>query len=173
MIEALDKRWIYIVKILVKRDLKIRYRNSILGYAWSMLNPLLMMTVITIVFSTAFRGGKIPHYPIYILSGLICWNMFAQSTMGGVNGIVHNAPLLKKVKVPSWVFPTSIIGSASLNVLFSLAPYVAIAYAVGLPFPVNIWQLIPLFIIFFIFIEGVVLILSAMTSSYPYFHKWL
>ena len=85
-----------LIELLVRRDLKVRYRGSFLGYLWSMLNPLLMMSVMTVVFSHAMRVD-LDHYPIYILSGLLAWNMLAQSINLGVRSFVDNAALLKKV----------------------------------------------------------------------------
>lgn len=154
-------QWATLVSLLVKRDLKIRYRNSVLGYAWSMMNPLLMMTVLSIVFSHAMRVD-VPHYPLFILSGLLCWNLFSQSASNGVNGIVANASLLKKVKVPSWVFPTATIGSACIHVCLALIPYFIIALVLGLSFGWQVVQLPFVFLVYFLFIEGVVLVLGSL-----------
>jgi len=154
-------QWLTLVWLLIKRDLTIRYRGSVLGYLWSMLNPLLTMAVMTMVFSYAMRV-QMEHYPIYILSGLLCWNMFAQSTNQGVNAIVSNASLLKKVNVPSWVFPTAVIGSAMVHSCFAFVPYGIIALVTGFKFRLGLIQLPFVLIFFFIFIEGIVLTLSAL-----------
>ncbi len=154
-------QWYSLVILLIKRDLKVRYRSSFLGYLWSMLNPLLTMAVLTVVFSYAMRV-QMEHYAIYILSGLLCWNMFAQSAQLGVNAIVDNASLLKKVSVPHWVFPTATIGSAAVHSFFALVPYFVIALAVGFEFHWGFLQLPFVVLLFFIFIEGIVLTLSTL-----------
>ncbi len=155
------RQWASLVSLLVKRELKIRYRDSVLGYLWSMMNPLLMMTILSVVFSHAMRVDM-HHYPLYILSGLLCWNLFQHSAGNGVNGILHNASLLKKVKVPSWVFPTATIASASLHTLLALIPFFIIALVLQLPMGWQVVQLPLVFVIYFLFIEGVVLALSSL-----------
>lgn len=119
------------------------------------------MAVLTMVFSYAMRV-KMENYAIYILSGLLCWNMFAQSANLGVNSIVNNSSLLRKVSVPSWVFPTAVIGSAVTHSCFAFVPYVFIAIATGFHFQWGMLQLPFVLMIFFLFIEGVVLTLSAL-----------
>jgi len=159
---ASGNRHLYdLVSLLIRRDLKIRYRDSALGYLWSMMNPLLMMTVLTIVFSQAMRI-EVPHYPVYVLSGLLCWTLFASSSLNGVHAIVGNASLLKKVKVPSWVFPTATIGSACVHMGLALIPFLVIAFATGLGLHVQLVQLPLVVAVYFLFIEGVVLIIGTL-----------
>ena len=153
--------WVSLVELLVKRDLKVRYRGSFLGYIWSMLNPLLMMSVLTIVFSYAMRV-KIENYAGYVLSGLVVWNLFAQSLGLGVNCFVDNASLLKKVKVPAWVFPTAVIGSASIHAMLALIPYLLIAQLLGVGLSWSLIQFPLVFLLFFVFMEGLVLVLGSM-----------
>jgi ABC-type polysaccharide/polyol phosphate export permease len=78
-------RYRYLLVNLVKRDLKVRYKRSILGFVWVMLSPLLTMTVIAIVFSNVFRFGGIPHYPAYLLVGILVWTVFAQGTVAAMS----------------------------------------------------------------------------------------
>jgi ABC-type polysaccharide/polyol phosphate export permease len=153
--------WINLVLLLIKRDLKVRYRGSFLGYVWSMLNPLFMMAILSFVFSHAMRV-KMEFYPIYILSGILVWNFFAQSANNGVRAFIDNASLLKKVRIPSWVFPTAIIGSASVHMAFALVPYLVIAQVIGFQFSWGMVQLPAILLLFFIFTEGVVLVISSL-----------
>lgn len=153
--------WFSLIWMLIIRELKVRYRGSILGYAWSMLNPLLMMTILTLVFSH-FMRFKMENYSVFVLSGIICWNMFAQSLQLGVNGIINNASLLKKVKVPAWVFPSANLGSSVVNMLLAIIPYVCISLFVGNTLT---WKLIlfPLVLLpYLVMIQGLVLILSSL-----------
>lgn len=86
----------WLMKELVVKDLKIKYRRSVLGYLWSLLNPLMMMTVLTIVFSSFFRFD-IPNYPVYLLTGQLLFNFFAESTNMAMTSVIANAGLIKKV----------------------------------------------------------------------------
>lgn len=108
----------FILRQLVTKDFKIKYRRSVLGVAWSVLNPLLMMIVMAIVFSTIFgqgrNGSMTPEmYPLYLIVGNITFAVMSESTNQALTSIVGAAPLLKKVKVHRWVFPVQ-------KVLFSL-----------------------------------------------------
>jgi len=150
-----------LVKLLVRRDLKVRYRGSFLGYIWSMLNPLLMMTVMTVVFSHAMRVD-LPNYPVYILSGLLAWNMFAQSINLGVRSFVDNAALLKKVRIPSWIFSSATIGSAFVHACFAFVPYVVIALVTGFKFSFGVIQLPLVMLLFYVFVQGAVLTIATL-----------
>lgn len=153
--------WIHLVKLMVKRDLKVRYRGSMLGYAWSMLNPLLSMTILAAIFSHVVKI-ETEHYPLYVLSGLIAWNMFAQSVGAGVHSIVNNSFILRKVAVPSWVFPTASISSAVVNSVLALLPYGLISLFLKHPLSLTLIQLPLIFVLYFLFIHGVVMILSSL-----------
>ena len=150
-----------LIELLVRRDLKVRYRGSFLGYLWSMLNPLLMMSVMTVVFSHAMRVD-LDHYPIYILSGLLAWNMLAQSTNLGVRSFVDNAALLKKVRIPSWIFSAATIGSAFVHACFAFVPYIVIALVTGFKFSLGLLQLPLVMILFYFFAQGIVLTLATL-----------
>lgn len=153
--------WFHLIVLMVRRDLKVRYRGSLLGYAWSMLNPLLSMTVLAAIFSHVVRIDT-ASYPLYVLSGLIAWNMFAQSVGAGVNSIVNNSFILRKVAVPSWVFPTASISSATLNSVLALVPYIIISIVLRHPLTFALVQLPLIFLLYVMFIHGVVMILSSL-----------
>ena len=95
--------YIWLLEELVKRDLKIKYRRSVLGYVWSVLNPLLMMVVFTIVFSNLFKFD-IPNYPLYLLCGQLIFNFFSDATTQAMNSILMGASLIKKVYLPKYIF---------------------------------------------------------------------
>ncbi len=84
---------------LVIRDLKVKYRRSFLGYLWSLLNPLLMMTVMAVVFSTFFQTG-IENYPLYLICGQTMYAFFTESTNMAMNSILANSTLLRKIYIP-------------------------------------------------------------------------
>src|SRR5262249_35190874 len=110
---------------LGKRDLKVRYKRSVLGLMWTMLNPLLMMGITTVVFSNVFRMS-IQNFPIYMLSGYVVWAFFSQSTISASSSILDNAGLSRKIYVPPALFPLSSIIAACINLLVSFVPLAAL-----------------------------------------------
>ena len=115
----------YILRQLVTKDFKIKYRRSVLGVAWSVLNPLLMMVVMSIVFSTIFgqsRNGSITPemYPLYLIVGNITFSVMSESTNQALMSIIAASSLLKKVKVHRWVFPVQKVLFSLVNFAFSL-----------------------------------------------------
>jgi ABC-2 type transport system permease protein len=114
-----------LVMTLVARELKVRYRRSVIGFVWTMLQPLLMMLVFYLVFSKLFRFN-LPHYPVYALAGVLFWNFFSQSIVSSMNSLRGNAPLLQKMPVPKAVFPLATVISGVVNLLFALIPTLVI-----------------------------------------------
>lgn len=121
----------YLLQNLVIRDLKVRYKNSVLGILWSLLNPLLMMLVFTMVFSV-FRNEGIRQYPVFILVGLMPWNFFSGSIVGGANSILGNTSLIKKVYFPREILPTAVVLSNLVNFLIALAVLIVFLFAFGI-----------------------------------------
>jgi ABC-2 type transport system permease protein len=114
-----------LVLTLVARELKVRYRRSIIGFVWTMLQPLLMMLVFYLVFSNLFRFN-LPHYPVYALAGILFWNFFSQSIVSSMNSLRGNAALLQKLPVPKAVFPLATVISGVVNLVFALVPTLVI-----------------------------------------------
>ncbi|MEO8502450.1 MAG: ABC transporter permease [Acidobacteriota bacterium] len=119
-----------LVRELVARDLKVRYRRSAIGFLWTMLQPLLFMLVLQVVFSTAFRGN-IENYPVFALAGILFWNFFSQSILASMNSLKGNAQLLQKLPVPHAVFPVATVISGVVNLLFALVPLFVILLLTG------------------------------------------
>lgn len=105
---------------LVIRDIKLKYRRSFLGYLWSVLNPLLIMLVLSIVFSQIFRFD-IPNFAVYLLTGQVMFNFMTESTTMAIGSIILNAALIKKTYVPKYIFSVSKVTSSLVNMLFALA----------------------------------------------------
>ena len=109
-----------LLKQLVTRDVKLRYRRSVLGYVWSILNPLMVMTVMTIVFSTFFKSN-IFNFPVYLLSGQVMFSLFSSSTGGAINAVIDSGALIKKTYVPKYIFVVARVTSALvIEFVFSL-----------------------------------------------------
>lgn len=155
------KRFSPLLKELVARDIKVRYRHSALGLLWTVLNPLLMMIVITIVFSTLFKQN-IEHFPIYYLSGSLIFSFNSESTSTAMHSMVSNASLLKKVYIPKYLFPFANILSGMVNLGFSLIAMFIVMTVTGAPFHVTLLLMpIPIFYTF-LFSTGLGIMLSAL-----------
>lgn len=108
-----------LIRNLVIRDLKVRYKNSVLGILWSLLNPLLMTIVFTVVFTLLLRNNT-PNYPVFFMCGYLPWSFLSDSVVGGTNSIVGNAHLIKKVYFPREVLPLADVLSGLVNFLLAL-----------------------------------------------------
>lgn len=141
--------WAYkdLLKLLVSRNIKLKYRRSFLGYLWSVLNPLLIMLVMTIVFSTMF-SRNIENFPVYLFCGQLLFNFMNNSTHQSIYAITGNAALLKKTYVPKYIFVLSKITSGLVDCVFSLGALLIVIIVTGakitgwaLLFPVVFLQL--------------------------------
>jgi ABC-2 type transport system permease protein len=102
---------------LVRKELRVKYKNSVLGFVWSMLNPALYLVIFWIVF-TKFLPGNIPQFPIYLLSGLLAWNLWSGSLGGSVSSLIGNSNLVTKVYFPREILPLANIGANLMNFCF-------------------------------------------------------
>ena len=154
-------RYGYLIRQLVSRDFKSKYKRSVLGILWSFLNPLLTMLVQYIVFSTVFRSDT-PNFPLYLLTGIVCFNFFSESSNMALQSIVGNASLITKVYVPKYIYPVSRILSSTINLLLSLIPLMVVMLLTHTPVrPVIL--LLPFGLICIVaFCMGVGFILSTM-----------
>ena len=146
---------------LVKRDIKKKYRRSILGVLWSMLNPFFTMLIITMVFSSFFKFS-IKNFPVYLLTGQLIFNFYSEATNTAMGSILENASLIKKVYVPKHIFPIARVLSSCVNFILSLPGLILIIVITKAPVKFSIvFSLIPvLYVLFFCF--GVGLLLSSV-----------
>jgi ABC-2 type transport system permease protein len=131
---------------LVRKEVKVKYKSSVLGAAWSMLNPVLYLAVFTLVFTVVLRND-IPDFPVYLLSGLLAWNLFSSSLSLSARSVVDNANLVTKVYFPREILPFASIGAAGVDFLLQglvLAAFMGI-FTVG-RFGVNL-LLLPLSVV--------------------------
>lgn len=135
-------RYRELVWTLAMKELTIRYKRSVLGFLWALLNPAMFMLVMAFVFSKVMPS-RIPHYPIFLLSTLVPWTFFTQASSYAVESIVGNADLIKKVAVPKVVFPLAAVASNLINLLLSFVPLAIIVPALGAKFYWT-WLLLPI-----------------------------
>lgn len=153
-------RYKYLMKQLVSRDFKTKYKRSVLGVLWSFLNPLLTMLVQYIVFSTLFKSD-IPNFALYLLSGIVCFNFFSEATSMSLTSIVGNASLITKVYMPKYIYPLTRVMSSTINFLLALIPLFAVVLVTGTPIRWSV-LLLPLGIVcLFVLSLGVGLLLAS------------
>lgn len=154
------QKYRFLIKQLVSRDFKAKYKRSILGVFWSFLNPLLTMIVQYVVFSNLFRFD-IPYYPVYLLSGIIVFNYFSEACGMALTSIIGNATLITKVYVPKYIYPLTRILSSLVNLLISMIPLIIVTMLSGLH-PTKAYLLIPLMLVCLaMFCLGLGMLLSA------------
>ncbi|MEO6326412.1 MAG: ABC transporter permease [Thermoanaerobaculia bacterium] len=155
----------HLVAELVSRDIKVRYKRSVLGVAWTMLSPLLNMLALTVVFSVILKQG-IKNFPVYYLTGAIFWNFFAQATSHAASLTVECTEITRRVFVPRSVFVISAIGVGTVNFAFSLVPLLLIIAVTGYPIHLS-WLFLPVaMLIGASFTTGVGLILFTLASRF-------
>ncbi len=135
-------RYRELIWALALKELRVRYKRSVLGFLWALLNPLMMMIILTLVFGSIMRFS-IDHYAIFLLSMLLPWTFFSQALSYSVESVVGNAQLLKKVRVPKLVFPMAAVVANIINFLLSLLPLALLI--VVLRFPLHwTWIYLPI-----------------------------
>jgi len=142
IVRHLVELWFYreLVWNLVKRDLKVRYRNSLLGVFWSLFNPLLMMVVFTVVFTVMTPYSEVKKFPVFVLCAILPWNFFTASVTGAIRSIVDNAPLVNKVYFPREILPISVVLANLVNFLIALI--VLFALIIAFQIPIRPWVLL-------------------------------
>ena len=155
-------KYIELLRQLVLKDIKLKYRRSYLGYIWSILNPLLMMIVLTVVFSNLFKFD-IPNFSAYLLTGQLIFGFVSEATSSSVTAIVHNASLIKKTYVPKYIFVLSKITSSLVNMLFAMIALILVMIFTQVEITLNVLWVPIIFLELYIFSLGLGLILSAST----------
>ncbi|NLD44711.1 MAG: ABC transporter permease [Chloroflexi bacterium] len=155
-----------LIENLVIRDLKVRYKNSVLGFLWSLVNPLLLMLVFTVVFTVMLPNVEIPRFPVFVLCSLLPWNFFNASLIGAVNSITQNGHLIKKVYFPREILPISVVFSNLANFLLALPVLLALVLILGGRFTVWLVYLPIVMAVQVCFTLGVALVLAALNVFY-------
>jgi lipopolysaccharide transport system permease protein len=153
---------LFLLENLILKDFRIRYRNMSLGVMWSLINPLVMMGVMTFIFSNVFANKTTPAYPLFILCGLIPYNFFAGALLTGTTSILDSAALVKRVAVPREVVPVASVLSNCIHLLIQFGLLVGFALIYHLP-PATSWLWLPLvWSLFIVFVCGLALGASAI-----------
>ncbi len=144
---------------LVLRDIKLKYRRSFLGYLWSVLNPLLIMLVMSVVFLQLFQND-IPYFPVYLLTGQILFTFMTESTNFAILSITGNSALIKKTYIPKYIFTLSKVTSSLVNLAFSSVALWIVVFITGVPLTLHALLFPLVFVELYIFCLGLGLFLA-------------
>lgn len=164
LLDEVRDLWRYrdLLRQLVARNIKTRYKRSVLGILWTLLNPLLMMTVLTLVFSHVFKFQAL-NYPVYALCGLVLWNFFAQTTTGAMSELLWGGSLMNRIYIPRAIFAATALGTGLVNLVLSLIPLLLLMLVLGAPFRAVILFLPVPILLTALFALGVALFLSTLS----------
>ncbi len=168
-------RYRFLLYNLIGRDFKLKYRRSVLGILWSVLNPLLMCLVMWAVFSSVmnFRSAGITNFAMYLLTGQVVWTFFSESTNAAMSSVLMNAPLLRKVYIPKYIFPLEKISFGLVNFITSFIALFIVMIITRAPlYPTFIFAIYPI-ITLFMFNLGVGLVLATLVVFFrDVMHLW-
>jgi ABC-type polysaccharide/polyol phosphate export permease len=159
--------WRYrdLLRHLVTRDIKVRYKRSILGFLWMLINPLVTMLVLWVVFHELFKSTY-ENYAVYLISGLLFFNFFASGSAAGLSSLVYSGGLIRKVAVPKVIFPLAAVVANLVNFLFSLVPLYLFLFLFDVPIARSLALLPVALVSGFLFTLGVSLVLATLNVFY-------
>jgi ABC-type polysaccharide/polyol phosphate export permease len=148
---------------LFRRDFQAKYRGSVLGVLWSLVNPVALMGVYLLFFGVILgRGGGIPHYPIYLLAGIACWIFFAVSLQTAARSMVDSAELIKKVRFPRQLVAFSVVTTQAVTFAVMLSILIVLSLVFIPQARATVWLVIPLAVLFAAFVAGVALVVACL-----------
>lgn len=158
----LQRNW-FTISSLVSKDFKLKYRRSILGVAWSVLNPLLMMCVLAAVFTNVLKFGDVANFPMYLILGNVLFALMSDSTSTAMTSILESAPLIKKIKISKMIFPIEKVLFQLVNFAISLIAVVIVMVFFRIAPTVNLLALPLLLVYMLLFCSGLGMLLSALS----------
>ncbi|MDQ6659114.1 MAG: ABC transporter permease [Actinomycetota bacterium] len=152
---------------IIRKDLRVKYQGSLLGFVWSLANPLLLLVVYTFVFGVVLKNG-VPHFGYYLLAGLLVWNFFAGTVASATGAVVGNAGLVQKVPFPLAVLPLASVGFGMVHLVLQLAVMFVVMLATGYTVILGPWLLlmIPALFVAILLATGVSFLVSALNVRY-------
>ena len=169
---SLRRNW-FTISSLVSKDFKLKYRRSVLGVLWSVLNPLLMMCVLAAVFTNVLKFGDVENFPMYLILGNVLFALMADSTSGAMTSILESAPLIKKIRVAKMIFPLEKVLFQLVNFAISLIAVIVVMVFFRIAPTVNLLALPLLLIYMLLFCSGLGMLLSALAVFFrDVCHLW-
>lgn len=154
------KKYRFLIRQLVSRDFKTKYKRSVLGVFWSFLNPLLTMSVQYVVFSTLFQSD-IENFPVYLLIGIVSFNFFSEATGMALASIISNVSLITKVYMPKFIYPLTRVLSSLVNLVISLIPMILVCLFTGVHFRLQFILMVFFLFCLVIFSLGIGMVLAS------------
>lgn len=155
----------YLIKLLIVRDIKKKYKDSFLGIIWSLLNPLLQMIVLTIIFSSLF-DRKIDNFPLYLITGRLVFDFFSLGTNRAMNSIIGSSALIKKVYIPKYVFTLSSVTSNLIIFCISLVDLLLVMIITNAEFSINMLLLPVYIVLLYMFVLGVSYMVAVINTIF-------
>jgi ABC-type polysaccharide/polyol phosphate export permease len=147
---------------LFRRDFHAKYKGSLLGVAWSLLNPLVLLGVYLVVFGVLIKNGKTPHYPIYLLAGLACWIFFSVSLQASARSMIDSAELIKKVRFPRQLVALSMVATQAVTYALMIAILIVLSLVFVPEARGHVWMSVPLAALFVGFVAGLALLVACL-----------
>src|SRR3954469_14770974 len=151
---------------LFRRDFQAKYKGSLLGVFWSLLNPLVLLGVYLLVFGVIFPSPKTPHYPLYLLAGLACWIFFATSLTAAARSLIDSAELVKKVRFPRQLVAFSMVATQAVTFALMIAILIVVSLVFVPDARSTVWATVPVAIVFAAFVAGVALLVACANVIY-------
>jgi homopolymeric O-antigen transport system permease protein len=148
---------------LFRRELRVKYRGSLLGVAWSLVNPLVLVAVYTLVFSVLWRAFSIPHYPLFVLSGLLVWAFFQSTLLTASGSLIGHANLVKQVRFPRQLLPLAVVGTNLISVVVMLVVVLALNLAVIPATRSTFWAALLFMVPVIALVSGLAIIVASAT----------
>jgi lipopolysaccharide transport system permease protein len=147
---------------LFRRDFHAKYKGSLLGIVWSLLNPLLLLGVYLVVFGVLFPNAKTVHYPIYLLGGLACWLFFSVSLQSAARSMIDSGELIKKVRFPRQLVPFSMVATQAVTFGVMIAILVVLSLVFVPEARSSVWAAVPLAVVFLGLVAGLSLLVACL-----------
>src|SRR6476619_2003261 len=145
---------------LFRRDFQAKYKGSILGVFWSLLNPLVLLAVYLVAFGLLFQNPSIPHYPIYLLAGLACWLFFSVSLQTAARSMIDSAELIKKVRFPRQLVAFSMVATQAVTFVVMIGILIVLSLVFVPEARSTVWTVIPLTVLFSALVAGLALLVA-------------
>ncbi len=160
------RRFIALTRTLTLTDFKLKFYGSALGYVWQLVRPLMLFGIMLVVFTRFIRFGKIPHYEVVLLMGIVLFSFFSEAVGGAVESVVSREPLVRKVQFPRMVIPATVVATAFLNLLLNLVAVFIFALIRGVR-PHWSWLELPLILaVLIVLVSGLAMIVSCLYVRY-------